>query len=355
VLFLVFVLLHFNESTSLGDTQAVFGKSVIENCLLDVLALTESRIQATRQGLRQLSYFPLANNHCSLSLGQVKLMRWEERHLLCYDRDYARIFQRMLDSYQGFNLLICDQDCVQSPRDVFTVSKSRSIEGAGNRTVTLLPVNVGRHFKSVRMALRDRHPYEKKLPVAIWRGSTTSACWELPMGMRAGMERKECARRNLVTAWASKELDNIDVGLSKIVQLPRELGDKYTPLVKEEIPVRHMLQYRYIISVEGNDVATNLKWALASNSVVFMPPPSRESIILEGKLRPWIHYVPLSHDFSDLTTKINYCDTNPLVCQNISLAATKFMLPFATPSNVYLLGAHILEAFVDTMKSVGVL
>jgi len=205
------------------------------------------------------------------------------------------------------------------------------------------------------MALRDRLSYDEKFPVAIWRGSTTGACWELPASVKVDMTRKECARRNLVAAWSGKQLRNIDVGLTKLVQLSREMENKYTLLMKKEISVQNMLRYRYIISVEGNDVATNLKWALASNSVVFMPPPTRESIILESNLRPWIHYVPLLHDFTDLTMKIKYCDDNPLICQNISLSATKFMLPFATASNIFMLGGQVFEAFVEMMKNIGVL
>ena len=352
---LFFFLLHRVCAKRLENSRAVtVAKTFVDNCLLNVLAITESRIQATRQGLHEAAYFPLADERCSLSLGQVKLLRWEKRHLVCYSRDYARIFQRMT-SFQGCDLLICDQDCVHSPRQVFTVAKSRSIESAENRTVTLLPLNVGRHFKHVPMALRDRLSYDEKFPVAIWRGSTTGACWELPASVKVDMTRKECARRNLVAAWSGKQSRNIDVGLTKLVQLSREMENKYTLLMKKEISVQNMLRYRYIISVEGNDVATNLKWALASNSVVFMPPPTRESIILESNLRPWIHYVPLLHDFTDLTMKIKYCDDNPLICQNISLSATKFMLPFATASNIFMLGGQVFEAFVEMMKNIGVL
>lgn len=340
--------------TYTAETRNVlFKEEVMDAYLLDRLAVTESRIRATRRGVFQQQYFPLADQRCSLSLGEVKLMRWDKRHLVCYGRDYARLFQRA-DSLQGVNLLVCDQDCVRSPRHVFTVAKSRPIENAVNRTVTLLPLNVGRHFRNVPAALRDGFTYKKKLPVAIWRGSTTGLCWDLPMGEKMAAERTECARRNLVTTWATKGFDNIDIGLTNIVQLSKKIESKYSSLVKKEMSIHDMLQYRYIISVEGNDVATNLKWALASNSVVFMPPPTRESIILESTLYPWIHYVPLSHDFSDLQVKIKYCDDNPLVCQNISSTATKFMLPFSTRSNIFSLGARILEAFVTEMKGLGI-
>jgi hypothetical protein len=64
-----------------------------------------------------------------------------------------------------------------------------------------------------------------------------------------------------------------------------------------------MTKYRYLVSVEGNDVATNLKWALASGCVVLMPKPRVETFFAEGMLKPYVHYVPISDDTSDLEEK----------------------------------------------------
>ena len=40
-------------------------------------------------------------------------------------------------------------------------------------------------------------------------------------------------------------------------------------------------------------MATAITWMLASDSVVVMPPPTLEGWTLEGRLQPWVHYVPL--------------------------------------------------------------
>jgi hypothetical protein len=65
-----------------------------------------------------------------------------------------------------------------------------------------------------------------------------------------------------------------------------------------------MFDYRYIISVEGNDVSTNLKWAMASGSVVIMPTPRVETFFREGVLQPYVHYLPIAGDAHDLEIKI---------------------------------------------------
>ena len=71
--------------------------------------------------------------------------------------------------------------------------------------------------------------------------------------------------------------------------------------------------HRYHLSLEGNDVATDLKWKLASGSLVLMPPPTKEGWLMEGRLQPWIHYVPLDSP-EDVDVKLRWCrDNQPAV------------------------------------------
>jgi hypothetical protein len=65
--------------------------------------------------------------------------------------------------------------------------------------------------------------------------------------------------------------------------------------------MRHLLQYKVIIMLEGNDVASGLKWALLSQSVVLMPPPQHTSWAMEELLQPWVvrvifFYSPCDYD-----------------------------------------------------------
>eukprot|EP00316_Scyphosphaera_apsteinii_P006374 CAMPEP_0119310466 /NCGR_PEP_ID=MMETSP1333-20130426/19585_1 /TAXON_ID=418940 /ORGANISM="Scyphosphaera apsteinii, Strain RCC1455" /LENGTH=84 /DNA_ID=CAMNT_0007314655 /DNA_START=1 /DNA_END=252 /DNA_ORIENTATION=+ len=77
-----------------------------------------------------------------------------------------------------------------------------------------------------------------------------------------------------------------------------------------------MLENRYLLSIEGNDVASNLKWALASNSVVVMPLPTRETWLMEGLLQPYVHFVPIQHPDRLLAVKM-WMEENDELCQAI--------------------------------------
>ena len=58
--------------------------------------------------------------------------------------------------------------------------------------------------------------------------------------------------------------------------------------------------------MEGNDVASNLKWVMSSNSLAVMPVPTYETWFMEGTLIPDYHYVAIKSDYSDLEEKLRY-------------------------------------------------
>ena len=85
------------------------------------------------------------------------------------------------------------------------------------------------------------------------------------------------------------------------------------------------LKYKYILMLEGNDIATGLKWQLASNSVVFMARPTTVSFLMEDLLVPFVHYIPLKDDFSNLIDMVHWARKNDQKCKWISDQASLYM------------------------------
>ncbi|EOH5314647.1 hypothetical protein ACQJ04_000816 [Campylobacter jejuni] len=46
------------------------------------------------------------------------------------------------------------------------------------------------------------------------------------------------------------------------------------------------MKYKFIISLEGNNVASNLKWAMNSNSLVLASKITCQTWFIEGTLKP---------------------------------------------------------------------
>lgn len=75
-------------------------------------------------------------------------------------------------------------------------------------------------------------------------------------------------------------------------------------LTRTRLSAEEQLRYKAIVMLEGNDVSSGLKWALYSNSVVLMPHPTFTSWAMEELLRPYIHYVPLNDDLSNVEAQM---------------------------------------------------
>lgn len=152
--------------------------------------------------------------------------------------------------------------------------KSRPIHG-DNQNSIVLKLNQIRHFKFVD----DEMSYRDKKDMVAWRG--------------VGFQPH---RQTVIHAFYDHPQCNI--GQTR----PQE-GQ---PWEKGFMSIEEQLQYKFLLCIEGNDVATNLKWAMSSNSLVIMSKPKYETWFMEGKLEAGIHYVEVKDDYSDLPEKMDY-------------------------------------------------
>lgn len=182
-------------------------------------------------------------------------------------------------------------------------TKARNIQ---NKNSILLKLNTARHF-GVNPKKVDLD-WNNKKDTPIWRGASTGY-------------NKE--RELFVEQYHEK----YNIGFSHLVQ-NKNIDDKY---IKGKVSIEEQLKYKFIISLEGNDVASNLKWILASNSVPIMKKPTKETWAMEGLLEPFVHYLPLDDDLSNLDTILDWANNNNDTCENIAFNGKVFMSQFSNP------------------------
>ena len=133
-----------------------------------------------------------------------------------------------------------------------------------------------RHF----IFVNDHIPFSKKENKVIFRG---------------GISRRNDQRLHFVKTFFNHPLFDIKV------------RDKaYPEWWGEKISIQAHLHCKFIMALEGNDVASNLKWVMSSNSIAVMPKPTCETWFMEGTLIPNYHYIEVKDDLSDLEERINY-------------------------------------------------
>lgn len=141
---------------------------------------------------------------------------------------------------------------------------------------------------------------------------------------------------------AAGEAIGADVGIAAFVQGV----ERVAALEKPRLTIAEQLRYRYLVSAEGNDAATNLAWAMASRSVVLMPRPRHETRLMQGLLRQWVHYVPLRRDFSDLGAALRWCRAHRPRCRAISANATRWVAGMSDPAGEAAVAAAVLRRFL---------
>lgn len=114
---------------------------------------------------------------------------------------------------------------------------------------------------------------------------------------------------------------------------------------KPFISVEEQLKYKFILSIEGHDVATNLKWIMSSNSLCFMPTPKFETWFMEGKLIPNVHYVHVKDDYSDMIEKMDYYSNNENEALKIIENSKKWVEKFRNEKLEKTLSIKVLEHY----------
>jgi hypothetical protein len=96
-------------------------------------------------------------------------------------------------------------------------------------------------------------------------------------------------------------------------------------VVKPGVGVDAIHKFTVIISREGNDVASGLKWSLQVESVVLMPPPTRTTWSMEELLKPWVDYIPMHPDGSNAKTMVKWALNNEKWARRIAERTTLFI------------------------------
>jgi len=218
--------------------------------------------------------------------------------------------------------------------DIPVITKTRPIGGNGYNVILLFSFD--KHYGDIAKVKSSDMPYELKKDIILWRGGTTGRRKRMP----------------LVEKYCDFPGPEIDVGFSRYVDGYE--GQKLPNFLKKGLNYAEMLQHKFLISVEGNDVATNLKWIMASHSVCIMPHPKIEGWLMEGLLQPWVHYVPVRDDFSDLLDVHQWCVSNPSQCKEIVKNANAYIARFADQDNNRFIINKVLEGYASRVEVVRV-
>lgn len=201
--------------------------------------------------------------------------------------------------------------------DIPSIVKSRPIS-AGNENSILMKMNKVRHF----LFVDDKKSFQEKREQLIGR---------------AGIYQPH--RIRFMEMYFGHPL--CDLG-----QINKKNTD-HPEWTVEPMSIAEHLDYKFVLCLEGNDVATNLKWVMSSNSLAVMPRPRYETWFMEGRLIPNVHYVEIKADYSDLEERLNYYIQNPGEALKIIENAHQYIAQFRDKKREGLISLLTLRKYFE--------
>lgn len=239
-------------------------------------------------------------------------LSFQKRSAYYFDfQEVIRFFNQTNRFYHVFGDVI---DVPPTPAFV----KSRPIAGE-NRNGVLLKLNKVRHFTFVK----DELPFEQKKDMLVWRG-------------KAGVVGRVEFVRN--------HFDNplFDIGQTNP---PDATGNPEWQ--KGYMSIADQLLYKCILSIEGFDVASNLKWIMSSNSLCFMKKPRYETWFMEGRLQPGVHYVEVRDDYGDLEEKVQHYTSHKEEALTIIRQANDYCHQFTDSKQERLISLLVMKKYFE--------
>ena len=174
----------------------------------------------------------------------------------------------------------------------------------------------------------------------IWRGATSGGTYTLS-------NFKDYPRTKLVEL-SLKYPDLIDAKFNYIIQYDKldtklkiiELG-----YLGDTMSVQDQLKYKYQIYLAGNPGwSMRLYWQLFSESLIFKVEDDYINFFSHC-LKPWVHFIPIKRDLSDLIEKLNWAIENDQKAYEIAKNARKFAEQNLTYDNILYYLYLLIQAY----------
>jgi len=176
-------------------------------------------------------------------------------------------------------------------------------------------------------------PWSERIPTAVFRGASTGC----------GVTIETNPRLKIAYLSSISPVDKghrmLDAGITKWNLRPRKvMGNPYLQIIEphklpfwnketngliKPLSPQEQANYKYIVNVDGHVNAFRLSLELSMGSVVLLAD-SKYRVWFRRYLIPYVHYVPVKEDLSNLFDQIKWCKDNDAKCEEIARNAKIF-------------------------------
>ena len=217
--------------------------------------------------------------------------------------------------------------------------------------------------------------WDDKKPTAVFRGGSTGFGTTLETNPRLYV-----AYLSVSTPSDEQGIPYIDAGITDWNLRPRKIkGEKYLKTIDvnsmpfklvEKLSTQQQSLYKYIIHIDGHVSAFRLSVEMSTGSTLLIVD-SDYKLWYKHLLVPYVHYVPIRRDLTDLLEKIKWCRDNDAICKKMAENCKVFFKKYLEKDGIfnylqsllvklsscmgsYKFGTHPLDLQLDEEYSSGV-
>jgi hypothetical protein len=228
--------------------------------------------------------------------------------------EFTRYYSQKLKAFFVFG------DVIHVPEEP-SIVKSRPIH-ADNVNSVVMKLEKLRHF----LFVKDKKQFESKKNMIISRGKAFKKPQRLKF-LEMFYDHPMC------------DVGQVDRG-----------NDLQFPVLR--MTLAEHLNFKFILCLEGNDVASNLKWVMSSNSLAVMPKPIYETWFMEGTLIPNYHYIEIKSDYTDLVEKMVYYSSHTDESLKIIENAHQYVNQFKNKEQEDLISLLVLKKYFEKTNQI---
>ncbi|XP_069491806.1 protein O-glucosyltransferase 1 [Ambystoma mexicanum] len=196
----------------------------------------------------------------------------------------------------------------------------------------IYPTGLGR-WDLMRVELKksaDQWPWEKKIPKGYFRGSRTSP------------------ERDPLILLSRESPDLVDAEYTKNQAWKSEKDTLGRPPAKE-VPLVDHCKYKYLFNFRGVAASFRLKHLFLCGSLVFHVGDEWLEFFYP-QLKPWVHYIPVQQDLSDLRDLLQFVMENDDVAQQISERGRLFITDHLRMEDVSCYWESLLKEYAKLLN-----
>ena len=261
-------------------------------------------------------------------------------------------FQVLADKYPlpSIDFILSLDDCYddeeKKPIPIFVMARNRA--SLGRILIPDFEVCKLEEMEKLRQTCKriaKKFPWSKKNSRIFWRGSSTGA--SITLQNYTELPRFKLTSYSNRYPWLDARFTQFVQGSPEVYEAMALGGNG----LSRHVSIKNHFAYKYLLDIDGNSCTfSRCRWILLSNSTL-LKPASQNIQWYYKTLKPYIHYVPLREDLSDLQEVYQWLTTHDDEARRISLEGQRLAKSLFSKTNIEKYVVTLFNEYADIYQT----